>query len=162
MNRKTLEFIPQQEYSVFRSTPMPPAIKGKSKLAAQAHAKPAALPKRTHKMKFQADLAPAEDHMVRALKAELQMSSNSDFLSDALTLFRWAVSERKRGHRIVSESATGERKVLLFPRLERVAPEVTLPHVDIRWTDKELGGLAELVSGQPAEPTEALVRAMRH
>jgi hypothetical protein len=89
------------------------------------------------------------------------MSSNSDFLTDALTLFRWAVSERKRGHRIVSESASGERKVLLFPRLERVAPEITLPHVDIRWTEKELGSLAELLSGQPVEPTEALVRAMR-
>lgn len=140
---------------------MPPAVKEKSKRTAQAQAKAAALPKRTPKTKFQADLAPAEDHMVRALKAELQMSSNSDFLSDALTLFRWAVAERKRGHRIVSESTTGERKVLLFPRLERVAPELTLPHVDIRWTERELGSLAELVSGQPAEPTEALVRAMR-
>ena len=140
---------------------MPPAVKAKSKQSARARAKSAALPKRTHKTKFQADLAPSEDHMVRALKAELQMSSNSDFLSDALTLLRWAVSERKRGHRIVSESATGERKVLVFPRLERVAPEVTLPHVDIRWTEKELGSLAELVSGQSAEPTEALIRAMR-
>ena len=98
---------------------MPPAIKDKSQRAAQAHAKTAALPKRTHKTKFQADLAPSEDQMIRALKTELQMSSNSDFLSDALTLFRWAVSERKSGHRIVSESASGERKVLLFPRLER-------------------------------------------
>jgi hypothetical protein len=138
---------------------MPPAVKEKSKQA--AHAKTQALPKRTHKTKFQADLAPSEDQMVRALKAELQMSSNSDFLSDALTLFRWAVSERKRGHRIVSESATGERKILLFPRLERVAPEVTLPHADIRWADRELVSLAELASGQPAEPTEALIRAMR-
>jgi len=140
---------------------MPPAVKVKSKRAAQALAKTAALPKRTPKTKFQADLAPSEDHMIRALKTELQMSSNSDFLSDALTLFRWAVSERKSGHRIVSESASGERKVLLFPRLERVAPELTLPHVDIRWTEKELGSLAELISGQPAEPTETLVRAMR-
>ncbi|MGA2891004.1 MAG: hypothetical protein ABSE51_23530 [Terracidiphilus sp.] len=140
---------------------MPPTVKAKTKQVAQPHTKPHASSKKIHKTKFQADLAPSEDHMVRALKAELQMSSNSDFLTDALTLFRWAVSERKRGHRIVSESASGERKVLLFPRLERVAPEITLPHVDIRWTDKELGSLAELVSGQPAEPTEALVRAMR-
>jgi len=73
-----------------------------------------------------------------------------------------AVSERKRGHRIVSESSTGERKILLFPRLERVAPEVTLPHVDVQWTDKELESLAELASGQPAEPTNALIRAMRN
>lgn len=117
---------------------------------------------KTRKSKFQADLAPSEDGMVRALKAELQMTSNSDFLSDALALFRWAVSERKRGHVIVSESSTGERKILVFPRLERVAPEVALPHVDIHWSDKELESLAQLASEQPAEPTKALIQAMRH
>jgi hypothetical protein len=100
--------------------------------------------------------------MVRVLKAELQMTSNTDFLSDALALFRWAVSERRRGHIIVSESSTGERKILVLPRLERVAPQVALPHVDIQWNDKELESLAKLASGQPAQPTRALVRAMRH
>jgi len=113
------------------------------------------------KSKFQADLAPAEDSMVRALKAELQLTSNADFLSDALTLFRWAVSERRRGHRIVSESATGERQVLVFPRLERVAPDVGLPQVDVHWTKDELESLAVLASGKPAEPTDALIRVMR-
>jgi hypothetical protein len=137
---------------------MPQAHKEKTKKAAA----PAAKAQTSRKSKFQADLAPSEDRMVRVLKAELQMTSNTDFLSDALALFRWAVSERKSGHRIVSESSTGERKILIFPRLERVAPEVTLPHVDIRWTNKELESLAELASGQPADPTEALVRAMRH
>ena len=130
------------------------AVKDKSKNTAPS-------PK-VRKSKFQADLAPSEDSIVRALKAELQMTSNSDFLSDALTLFRWAVSERKRGHIIVSESSTGERKILVFPRLERVAPEVVLPHVDIQWNDSELASLAQLASGQPAQPTKALVRAMRH
>jgi len=90
---------------------MPPTVKEKSKNAAALPAK-APTPR---KSKFQADLAPSEDSMVRALKAELQMTSNTDFLSDALALFRWAVSERKRGHHIVSESSTGERKVLIFP-----------------------------------------------
>ena len=136
---------------------MPRAVKEKSKKAATLPAK-TPTPRKT---KFQADLAPSEDSMVRVLKAELQMTRNTDFLSDALALLRWAVSERKRGHRIVSESSTGERKILLFPRLERVAPEVTLPHVDVQWTDKELESLAELASGQPAEPTNALIRAMR-
>ncbi len=75
----------------------------------------------TRRSKFQADLAPAEDRMVRGLKQELQLTSNTDFLSDALALFRWAVWERKRGHRIFSETETGERKELVFPRLERVA-----------------------------------------
>ena len=118
--------------------------------------------KPVRKSKFQADLAPTEDTMVRVLKTELQLKSNTEFFSDALTLFRWAVSERKRGHRIVSESSTGERQVLVFPRLERVAPDLALPQVDIRWTQAELESLAVLASGQPAEPTDALIRAMRH
>lgn len=132
---------------------MPIAIKEKSKNRAPS-------PK-IRKSKFQADLALSEDSMVRVLKAELQMTSNTDFLSDALALFRWAVSERKRGHVIVSESSTGERKILVLPRLERVAPEVSLPRVEIQWNSKELESLAELASRQPAKPTKALVRAMR-
>ena len=46
------------------------------------------------------------------------------------------------GRRIVSESATGERTVLLFPRLERVAPYLALPCVEIKWTARELESLA--------------------
>ena len=117
---------------------------------------------RVRKAKFQADLAPAEDRTMRVLKEELQLTSNTDFLSDALALFRWAVSERKLGHRIISESASGERNVLLFPRLERVAPDVALPRVQIKWTERELESLAGLVSAEKANhPTEALIRAMR-
>jgi len=115
----------------------------------------------TRKSKFQADLAPAEDRMVRGLKHELQLTSNTDFLSDALALFRWAVRERKRGHRIFSETETGERKELVFPRLERVAPELLLPRVEIRWAPRELESLADLASREPAHPTENLIRAMR-
>jgi hypothetical protein len=119
-------------------------------------------PTRTRKTKFQADLAPAEDRAVRLLKHELELSSNTDFLADAVALFRWAVSERKLGHRILSESATGERKVLVFPRLERVAPDLVLPRVDIKWTDRELESLAKLSSASEAKPpTEALIRALR-
>ena len=117
---------------------------------------------RPRKAKFQADLAPAEDRTVRLLKEELQLTSNTDFLSDAVALYRWAVAERKLGHRIMSESARGERKVLLFPRLERVAPGMSLPRVEIKWTERELESLAELASAREANrPTEALIRAMR-
>src|SRR5579864_3265619 len=117
---------------------------------------------KTRKSKFQADLAPSEDRMVRTLKEELQLSSNTDFLSDALALFRWAVSERKLGHRIVSESASGERNVLVFPRLERVAPDLVLPRAEIRWTERELESLAKLASAAEANPpTDALIRALR-
>jgi hypothetical protein len=118
--------------------------------------------KRARKAKFQADLAPAEGHTMRVLKEELQLTSNTDFLSDALALFRWAVSERKLGHRIISESVSGERRVLMFPRLERVAPDVALPRVEIQWTERELESLAQLASQPKADPpTEALIRAMR-
>jgi hypothetical protein len=117
--------------------------------------------KNARKPKFQADLAPVEDRIVRSLKEELQLSSNSDFMSDAVALFRWAVAERKRGHKIVSESTTGEREVLVLPRLERVAPEVVLPHVNITWNAKELESLMALTLTEPAQPTEALVRVMR-
>ena len=123
--------------------------------------KPTQLPQARRKSKFQADLAPAEDQMVRGLKQELQLNSNTDFLSDALAFFRWAVGERKRGHRIFSEAATGERKELVLPRLERVAPELALPRVEISWTPRELESLADLASKEPAPPTETLLRAMR-
>src|ERR1035437_10258526 len=116
---------------------------------------------RRRKAKFQADLAPAEDRAVRLLKEELQLTSNTDFLSDALALFRWAVSERKLGHRIISEGASGERKVLVLPRLERVAPDVVLPRVDIKWTERELESLAELACAAEANnPTEPLIRGL--
>lgn len=126
-------------------------------VAAQAGAKP-----RQRKTEFQADLAPTEDQMVRRLKVDLQLGSNSDFLTDVVALMRWAVSERKREHRIVSESGTGESKVLLFPRLERVAPEMPLPQAEINWKEKELDQMAKLVTGQPAEPNNLLIHAMRH
>ena len=117
---------------------------------------------RPRKTKFQADLAPADDRTVRLLKEELQVASNSDFLSDAVALFRWAVTERKLGHRIISESVSGERMALLFPRLERVAPDLVLPRVEIAWTKRELESLAELASAREANaPTDALIRAMR-
>ena len=119
-------------------------------------------PAKRRKAKFQADLAPAEDRTMRALKEELELASNTDFFSDALALFRWAVSERKLGNRIVSESVSGERRVLVFPRLERVAPDAALPRGEIQWTERQLQSLAKLASRPNADaPTEALIRAMR-
>ena len=110
------------------------------------------------KAKFQADLAPAEDRTVRLLKQELQLTSNADFLSDAVALFRWAVSERKLGHRIVSESAGGDRSVLVLPRLERVSPDVALPRVEMNWTARQLESLAKLASAADVKhPAKALI-----
>ena len=73
---------------------------------------------------------------MRSLKQDLQLASNTDFVSDTVALFRWAVSERKLGHRILSETTTGERRVLIFPRLERVAPDLDLSRVEIKWTQR--------------------------
>ena len=110
------------------------------------------------KAKFQADLAPAEDRTVRLLKQELQLTSNADFLSDAVALFRWAVSERKLLHRIVSESAGGDRSVLVLPRLERVSPDVALPRVEMNWTARQLESLAKLASAADVKhPAKALI-----
>jgi len=63
--------------------------------------------KRMRNAKFQADLAPAEDRALRALKEDLQLRSNTDLLADAIALFRWAVAERRLGHRIISEAEGG-------------------------------------------------------
>jgi hypothetical protein len=126
----------------------------------QANRLPKAV-KGSRKSKFQADLAPAEDRLVRVLKQELQLNSNTDFLSDAVALFHWAIGERRCGRRIFSETERGERKELVLPRLERVAPEFALPRVEISWTARELESLAALASREPAHPTETLLRAMR-
>ena len=121
---------------------------------------PTAGTSRRRKTKFQADLAAAEDRAVRLLKQEVDLSSNTDFLSDAVALFEWAVAERKLGRRIISEDATGERRVLVFPGLKRVAPDLVLPRAEVEWT--ELESLAKLASAAEAgPPTEALIRALR-
>lgn len=80
----------------------------------------------------------------------------------AVALFQWAVSERKLGRRIISESVGGKRNVLVFPSLERVAPDTSLLRVQIQWTERELQSLAKRTSaGEANRPTEALIPAMR-
>jgi hypothetical protein len=105
---------------------------------------------RTKKTKFQADMVPSDERMLSALKSELELTSNSDFLSDAVALFRWAVAERRSGHKILSESASGERKILVFPRLERVAPEFLLPHVELEWSEGERDAFARIRAAEVA------------
>ena len=41
------------------------------------------------------------------------------------------------GNRIISENASGDCRVLVLLRLERVAPDLLLPRVDIQWTERE-------------------------
>jgi hypothetical protein len=112
--------------------------------------------------KFQADLAPSDAGTLQRLKQDLEVRSNADFLAEAVSLIRWAVSERRRGCLIVSESITGEKRVLVSPRLERVAPEQpVLPLVEIHWTKQQLESFGQLVSGPPAPPSPALLDLMK-
>jgi hypothetical protein len=111
--------------------------------------------------KFQADLAPSDASTLQRLKEDLEVRSNADFLAEAVALIRWAVSERRRGCVIISESTTGEKRVLVSPRLERVAPEQALPHVEIHWTKEQLESFAQLASRPTAAPTPALVELMK-
>jgi hypothetical protein len=117
-------------------------------------------PTRARKQKFQADLEPVDENIVRSLKQELHVS-NSDFLSDAVALLKWVVTERKSGRTIMSESSTGEKRILVLPHIERVAPEATLPHVHIDWTAAELDHVGQLLNSAAPAPTEALTRLMR-
>ena len=111
--------------------------------------------------KFQADLAPSDAAALARLKEELEVRSNADFLSEAVALMRWAVGERRRGSRILSESVTGERSFLITPSLERVAPQPELPFAELRWTSEQLAAFAQLTAGPPAPPTPELKRAIK-
>src|SRR5260370_28555299 len=85
--------------------------------------------KSARKPKFQADLAPIEDGAVRSLKEQLQLTSNSDFLSEAVALFQWAVSALRQESMILSESARRDMRYLVLQLLHRAPPQSTLPHV---------------------------------
>lgn len=111
--------------------------------------------------KFQADLAPADAAKLQRLKEELEVRSNADFLAEAVALIGWAVTERRRGRTIVSETTSGERRILVSPRLERVAPDETIPHIEINWTESELEDVARLAASPPAAPTPGLIALMK-
>ncbi|MGA3371428.1 MAG: hypothetical protein ABSC48_06655 [Terracidiphilus sp.] len=45
---------------------------------------------------------------------------------------------------------------------EEILSEFGLTIDDVNWTEPEIESLAELASGQPAQPAESLIRAMRN
>jgi hypothetical protein len=111
--------------------------------------------------KFQADLAASDAAALLVLKEQLEVRSNADFLSEAIAFMRWAVGERRRGSRILSESRTGERSILITPSLERVAPQEELPFLELHWTSEQLAAIAQFMSATPAPPTPELKRAIK-
>jgi hypothetical protein len=60
-----------------------------------------------------------------------------------------------------SETMSGERRILVSPRLERVAPVESLPFVEVRWTKSELEDFAGVTSAPPAAPTRDLIALMK-
>ena len=58
-----------------------------------------------------------------------------------------------------SRNKTRDRKT--SPRLERVAPEQPVSHVEIRWTKQQLESFGQLASGPSAPPTPALLDLMK-
>jgi hypothetical protein len=58
---------------------------------AQSHA----TSKRARNTKFHGDLAPADDRAVRLAKQDPRRRANTDLLTDAIALFRWASAERR-------------------------------------------------------------------
>jgi hypothetical protein len=112
-------------------------------------------------VKFQADLASADDAVLNLLMEELEVRSKADFLAKALALMNWAVKERKRGHRIVTIDEQGDViRELVTPELERVAPEFDLPHVGTTWTLQEVESFGKLAAEKQPKPTPHLIRAM--
>lgn len=112
-------------------------------------------------VKFQADLASADDTVLNTLMTVLEVRSKADFLSKALALMNWAVKEKRRGRRIVTIDEQGEViRELVTPELERVAPDFTLPSVSTTWTIQEIQSVGDLATGKQPKPTQHLVRAM--
>ncbi len=112
-------------------------------------------------VKFQADLASADDVVLNALMEDLEVRSKADFLAKALALMSWAVKEKRRGHRIVTiDDEGGVIRELVTPELERIAPDFNLPSVSTTWTLEEIQNVNELATGEQPKPTQHLVRAM--
>lgn len=113
-------------------------------------------------VKFQADLATADDVVLKGLMKTLEVRSKADFLAKAIYFFQMAVAERKRGNRIAFLSPDGSRKqIVLMPELERVAPHFSQGLVELEWTPEEVEHFHKQTAEPQLEPTEHLVRAMK-
>lgn len=110
--------------------------------------------------KFQADIPQRDEQVISCLMEELEVRSNADFLTKAVTLLRWAVEERKKGCKIFTMAPGGQPRELVMPELERIAPELELPWRSVGWTIDELDNFGKLASKEQPEPTSDLIRAM--
>jgi hypothetical protein len=110
--------------------------------------------------KFQADIPQRDEKAISCLMEELEVRSNADFLTKAITLLRWAVEERKKGCKIFTMDPLGQQRELVMPELERITPELALPWRGVGWTVDELDDFGQLAAKDQPEPTSDLIRAM--
>jgi len=64
---------------------------------------------------------------------------------------KFIMASKNRDHKVKRASSPPEGD----------ATKLSLPHVELQWTEAELKSLAALMEEEPAKPTEALRRAMR-
>lgn len=76
-------------------------------------------------IRLQIEIEDARDAELERLMDECGIRTKKEFVNNALTLFEWAIRERKKGNIIAAADESGEtlREVLL-PALERVRPVV--------------------------------------
>lgn len=111
--------------------------------------------------RFQAELSPADAAMLDSLKTQLDIHSNAKLLMEAAAIVKWIVSERQLGRRIASLSEDTPIRELVSAVIERSAPEYPLlPRVELRWSVDQLERIRASLSTQPAEPADALVKAI--
>ena len=111
-------------------------------------------------VRFQAELSATDAVMVDSLKTQLGIHSNAKLLTEAAAIVKWIVSERQAGRRIASLSADTPVRELVSAVIERSVLEPPLPRVELRWTPEQLERIHALLSAEPHEPTEMLVKAI--
>jgi hypothetical protein len=59
--------------------------------------------------------------IVKQLMEETGLATRKDLFNHALTLFEWAVNERKAGRLVASVDTNNQLKAIVMPPLERAA-----------------------------------------
>src|SRR4051794_29089336 len=79
-------------------------------------------------MRIQLDVPPERLREIEELMAQTGTNSKTDLLNDALTLFEWAVKERKSGRTIASVDEQQQRyKEIVMRSLERATRSNSAP-----------------------------------
>jgi len=74
-------------------------------------------------MRIQYELTKEQERILEKLKAETGIKRMTEFLNNALTLFEWAINERKSGNIIGSVDRKEKRfRQVILPALSAVSP----------------------------------------